>query len=99
MAKANFTARNKTVSIPLEGGGIYVGRVAKKTGAQVFVEVPSLSPKFAFGPCLVSGTIAALEVNDRVICAFLNNSTSELIVLGKIFTGTISALVIDGGSA
>lgn len=97
MAKANFTARNKNVSIPLEGGGIYVGRVSKVSGNQVFVEVPTLSPKYSFGPCSISGTSFSLELNDKVVCSFLNNSTSDLVVLGKVYGG--AALVIDGGSA
>lgn len=95
MAKANFTARNKNVSIPLEGGGTYFGRVSKIiNGNQVFVEIPTLSPKYSFGPCVVFGTVAGLELDEKVICTFLNNSTSDLVVLGKVGGGAI-----DGGSA
>lgn len=95
MAKANFTARNKNVSIPLEGGGTYIGRISKITQTnQVFVEVPTLSPKYSFGPCVFFGNVADLVLNEKVVCSFLNNSTSDLVILGKVGGGNL-----DGGSA
>lgn len=96
MAKANFTARNKNVSIPLEGGGTYVGRISKITPTnQVFVEVPTLSPKYSFGPCVFFGYVPDLELNQKVVCTFLNNSTSDLVILGGLGGGGF----LDGGTA
>lgn len=96
-------APNKTVGLPLEGGGIHLGIVRQVSGTQVFVEVPSIQPRFAFGPCLVianriqttttsaSGYLTSVtvenvapQVGDRVICGFLDNEKSELVVLGRV---------------
>lgn len=99
MAK-QFTARSKTVGVPFEGGGIHYGVVRRVDGAKVFVEMPSVSPRYAFGPCIVSGVTEALVVGDSVICGFLNNSASELIVLGKVLlSATVESQSLDGGSA
>lgn len=98
-------APSKTVNTPFDGGGIYVGTVRQVAGKQVFVEVPSIAPRFTFGPCLVvnnritttttssSGYLTSVTVSnnppavgDKVVCAFLNNEKSEMIVLGRILT-------------
>lgn len=94
---------NKTAGVPLESGGVYVGIVRQVSGNQVYVEVPSVQPRFAFGPCLTVGnrvtttttssmgyltsvTVEVIppQVGDRVICAFLDNEKSELVVMGRI---------------
>ncbi len=80
-----FTARSKAVGIPFQGGGIHYGVVRKVEGSKVYVELPAVSSGFAFGPCIVSGVTTALVVDDGVICGFLNNSSPELVVLGKVF--------------
>lgn len=99
MAK-QFTARTKAVGVAFQGGGIHYGIVRRVDGTKVFVEVPSVAPKYAFGPCIVSGVDIPLEVNDSVICGFLNNTASELVVIGKVLTSTTTeAQSIDGGSA
>ena len=96
-------APNKTVGLPLEAGGIHLGVVRQTEGNQVYVEIPSIQPRFAFGPCLVvanrvqttttssSGYITSVTVEvvrpnigDKVICAFLDNEKSELVVLGRV---------------
>ena len=96
-------APNKTVGVPLQPGGVYVGTVKQVSGNQVFVEVPAIAPRFAFGPCLVvanrvtttttssSGFLTSVTVSvvppsvgDKVICAFIENERSELVVLGRI---------------
>lgn len=96
-------APNKTVGLPLQSGGIHLGVVRQVSGNQVFVEVPSIQPRFAFGPCLVvanrvqttttssSGYITSVtveivvpQVGDKVVCAFLDNEKSELVVLGRV---------------
>lgn len=96
-------APNKTAGLPLEPGGVHLGVVRQVAGNQVFVEVPSIQPRFAFGPCLVvanrvqttttSSTgyitsvtveLVAPQVGDKVICAFLDNEKSELVVLGRV---------------
>jgi len=96
-------APNKTVGLPLESGGVYIGVVRQVTGNQVYVEVPSVQPRFSFGPCLVVANrvtttttssmgyltsvtveVVAPEVGNKVICAFLDNEKSELVVLGRV---------------
>lgn len=93
----------KTVNLPLEPGGIYIGIVRQVSGNQVFVEVPLIAPGFSFGPCLVvanravtttttaDGYVTSVTVtnsapllNDKVVCAFINNERSELVVLGRV---------------
>lgn len=95
------TARSKAVGSSLEGGGIYFGVIRRVDGNQVYVELRTLAPGYAFGPCVVVGFEVVPAVNDRVICAFLNNEKSELVVLGKIFAGETGGAddSIDGGSA
>lgn len=104
MADSNkIIAPNKTAGVPLQPGGIYLGIVRQMVGNQAYVEVPSIQPRFAFGPCLVianrvtTTTTQALgyltsvtveivgpQVGDKVICAFLDNEKSELVVLGRV---------------
>lgn len=100
MQNPNFTARNKAVSVPFQGG-IHYGIVRRVVGSQVYVELRAVAPGYAFGPCVVSGVEAIPAVNDSVICAFLNNSKSELVVIGKIaLSGIVAApQSLDGGSA
>jgi hypothetical protein len=98
MQNPNFTARNKTVSVPFQGG-IHYGIVRRVVGSQVYVELRAVAPGYAFGPCVVSGVDTIPAVNDSVICAFLNNAKSELVVLGKIASSTASSVSLDGGSA
>ena len=98
MASNNFTARNKTVSVPFEGG-IHYGIVRRVVDAQVYVELRTVAPNYAFGPCVVSGINFTLNANDVVICAFLNNSSSELVVLGKVSSTVVTTYSIDGGSS
>jgi hypothetical protein len=98
MQNPNFTARNKAVSVPFQGG-IHYGIVRRVVGSQVYVELRAVAPGYAFGPCVVSGVDSILAVNDSVICAFLNNAKSELVVLGKITSSTAPSVSLDGGSA
>ena len=98
MQNPNFTARNKAVSVPFQGG-IHYGIVRRVVDAQVYVELRAVAPGYAFGPCIVSGVDVVPSVNDAVICAFLNNSKSELVVIGKIASNTSITYSIDGGSA
>lgn len=84
MAK-QFTARTKAVGVPFQGGGIHYGIVRKVDGNKVYVEIPSVAPKYAFGPCIISGVSEPLVIGDAVICGFLNNSASELVVISKVF--------------
>lgn len=99
----NVVVPTKAANTPLEPGGIYLGIVRQVAGTQVYVEMPLVSPGFAFGPCLVVANRAVVttttsggyvtsvtvtnsvpNVNDRVICAFLNNERSEVVVLGRV---------------
>jgi hypothetical protein len=96
MQNPNFTARNKAVSVPFQGG-IHYGIVRRVVDTQVYVELRAVAPGYAFGPCVVSGAGIIPSVNDTVICAFLNNSKSELVVIGKITLNTFTS--IHGGSA
>jgi hypothetical protein len=98
MQNPNFTARNKAVSVPFQGG-IHYGIVRRVVGSQVYVELRAVAPGYAFGPCVVSGVDSIPAVNDSVICAFLNNAKSELVVLGKIASSTAPSVSLDGGSA
>lgn len=100
MAK-QFTARTKAVGVPFQGGGIHYGIVRKVDGNKVYVEVPSFAPKYAFGPCIMSGVSEVLAIGDSVICGFLNNSASELAVISKVFISSPAPVetIIDGGSA
>lgn len=103
MVDNRIIAPNKTAGVPLQPGGIYLGVVRQVSGNQVFVEVPSIQPRFAFGPCLVvanrvtttttssNGYLTSVTVEivppqlgDRVICGFLDNEKSELVVLGRV---------------
>lgn len=111
MTEENLIAPGKTVNTPFVGGGTYVGVVKQVTGKSIFVEVPSIAPGFAFGPCLVtsnaftltvtkatvstpSGTTQAVTnavlanvappVGSKVLCTFLNNEKSELVITGRI---------------
>lgn len=95
------TARTKAVGSTLDGGGIYFGVIRRVDGNQVYVELKTLAPGYAFGPCIAVGFEVMPTVNDRVICAFLNNEKSELVVLGKIFAGETGGgtTTIDGGTA
>ena len=96
-------APNKTAAVSLEAGGLYIGTVKQVAGSQVYVEVPSIAPRFAFGPCLVVANrvtttttssmgyltsvtveVVAPSIGDKVVCAFLDNERSELVVLGRI---------------
>lgn len=95
MANNNFTARNKAVSVPFQGG-IHYGIVRRIVNNEVYVELRAVAPGYAFGPCVVSGAISMPNINDTVICAFLDNSKSELVVIGKILPSTSS---LDGGSS
>lgn len=97
------TVPSKTAGTPLEPGGLYLGIVRQVSGTQVFVELPLVSPGFAFGPCFVVANRASVtttssggyltsvtvtntvpNVGDRVICAFLNNERTEIVVLGRV---------------
>jgi hypothetical protein len=103
MADNKIIAPNKTVGVPLQPGGIYLGIVRQVSGNQVYVEVPSIQPRFAFGPCLVVANrvtttttssegyltsvtveVVAPQVGNKVVCAFLDNERSELVVLGRV---------------
>jgi hypothetical protein len=83
------------------GGGIHYGIVRKVDGNKVYVEIPSVAPKYAFGPCIMSGVSEVLAIGDSVICGFLNNSASELAVISKVFISSPAPVetIIDGGSA
>lgn len=100
---SKIIAPNKTAGVPLQEGGIHLGVVRQVSGNQVFVEVPSVQSRFAFGPCLVvanrvtttttelNGYLTSVtteivppQVGDRVVCAFLDNEKTELIVLGRV---------------
>lgn len=95
-----FTARSKAVGVSFQGGGIHYGIVRKVDGTKVYVEMPAVSSGFAFGPCIVSGVIELLTVGDPVICGFLDNKASELVVLGKVLLSTSGEVQsLDGGSA
>lgn len=98
-----YLTPNKTAGIPLQPGGLYIGTVRQVSGNQVFVEIPSIAPRFAFGPCLVAGgrvtttttssagyvttvttTVQPPAIGDKVLCSFIENEKSELVVLGRI---------------
>jgi hypothetical protein len=101
----NYTSPSKTASVTLSVNGLYVGIVRKVEGKRVWVELPAVSPGFAFGPCLVvagvvsysattaitsDSTPVVTEINQvpgvgrNVLCAFINNSLDEVVVLGAI---------------
>ena len=50
---SRFTAQNKTASVALQTNSLYVGIVTRVDGSSVYVEIPTLSPGFSFGPCPV----------------------------------------------
>lgn len=100
-----YTSPSKTSSVPLQTNSLYIGIVKRVDGKQVWVEIPTISPGFAFGPCLVAAGVAAYSsttaitsdsspvvtsidqvpaVGRNVVCAFINNSLDEVVVLGAI---------------
>jgi hypothetical protein len=101
----SYTSRNRTASTSLTTNGFYVGIVRKVDGKQVWVEIPAVSPGFAFGPSSVLAGVASYSsttaltgdsspvvtdidqvpaVGRNVLCAFINNSLDEVVVLGAI---------------
>lgn len=62
----NFTAPDKSSSIPLEANSIYVGVVTQVSGNRVFVEVPQIAPGFSFGPCLVAANDVQVSATTTV---------------------------------
>lgn len=70
---------------PFRGGGLYLGKVvAVDAGKRASVKIPSLG--LTLRSCPVVGTTPTffLEVDDSVVCAFLENDNQEVVVLGRI---------------
>ena len=96
------TSFNKGSSTSLQYGGVYVGRVVRVDGAYCYVELPRLSPGSIFGPCLtISSTYPFMpEIEDIVICAFMENNWDQVVILGKTMRDAdlINYDDIDGGT-
>ena len=95
-------AFNKGSSGSLQPGGLYVGKVVRVDGAYCYVELPRLSPGSIFGPCLtISTTYPSMpDIDDIVICSFLENNLDQVVVLGKTMTtADLSVASVYGGTA
>lgn len=93
-----FVSPTKTASVSQPINGIYAGKISKVLNSEVYVEVPSILNGFSFGPAIVANFNFLPQVNDIVICGFLNNSLDEIVVLGlapSSLTAGTSTLVAE----
>lgn len=49
-----FTSPEKTASVSMKPGGIYIGTLTSIKDKTCFVEIPAVLPGFSFGPCRVT---------------------------------------------
>lgn len=78
------TTPTKTASNPFVPNGVYFGIIKRVEDSinRVWVEIPRLSLGFDFGPLSVVGeTLPA--VGDHVACQFAENSTENVVILGR----------------
>lgn len=78
---------------------LFMGKIARVDGVNVFVEIPALGPGTIVGPCVTvhSGIAPLPDVGDMVVCGAVGRASDYFVVLGKIVSYTFST--IDGGSA
>lgn len=84
---STFYTRTRTASAPVQPQGVYTGVVTRVDDVlqQVWVEVARLTPGFQFGPLGVVGGILPV-VGDRVAVQFVENRTSDMLVIGVVRT-------------
>lgn len=94
-----YTTPTKAASVPFQPNGVYFGIVKRidESINRVWVEIPRLVLDFQFGPVSVVGS-SLPAVGDSVACMFTENSTDNLVVLGK-FMDVGESGGIDGGNA
>lgn len=49
-----FTSPEKTASVSMKPGGVYIGTLTSVSSTTCFVEIPAVLPGFSFGPCRVT---------------------------------------------
>ena len=91
----NYTSPSKTASSALTTSGLYVGVVRRSDSYGVYVEIPQITPDFAFGPCVTIAGASSItydgpsgdrapSVGTKVLCGFLNNQFDEVVILGEV---------------
>jgi len=75
--------RNKASSHPLKPGGVYIGIVKAFVNSRATVQVPQLGCVFKDVDFINSSTRSVLAKNDRVLCTFIDQETSELFIIGS----------------
>lgn len=84
----------KASSVPVQGGGVYIGTVVRIDGDACYVQLPRLSGEAAYGPCPTFFGANGLVAGDTVFCAFIGHSWDQLVVLSSTAVASM-----DGGSA
>ena len=84
MSNTFFVTPTKNYSVPFQPNGVYYGIVKRVDVSinRVWVEIPRLVPDFQYGPLSVVGGLLPL-VGENVAVMFVENSTENLVVLGK----------------
>lgn len=75
--------KNKASSHPLRPGGVYIGVIKAFVDSRATVQVPQLGCVFKDVDFVNSSTRGVLAKNDRVLCTFIDQETSELFIIGS----------------
>jgi len=75
--------KNKASSHPLRPGGVYIGVIKAFVDSRATVQVPQLGCVFKDVDFVNSSTRNVLAKNDRVLCTFIDQETSELFIIGS----------------
>jgi len=85
----SYTTPMKTASVRFEASGIWYAIVTSVDGPRLYVKVPRLSGELVYGPLNAIGpNTQTFAQGEQVVVSFIEGRQDDLIVLGRIQTGT-----------